>query len=119
MADVAHRRFRGNLSVKIIAEHIRSIWPFAEPVGAGRTGSDILGTPGLDWEVKARRGANIPALMRQLEQRSKDGVLGVGVMRLDGMGPATVGRWPVILTLDDFLALASAAGYGLPPKDAA
>jgi hypothetical protein len=118
MADVAHRRFRGNLSVKIVADHIRKLWPFAEPVGVGRPGSDITGTP-IDWEVKARRGANIGALMRQLEARAKEGVLAVGVMRLDGMGPKTVGRWPVIITLDDFLALASAAGYTAPPKDAA
>jgi hypothetical protein len=28
------------------------LWPFAEPVPGGRNGRDVLGTPGVAWEIK-------------------------------------------------------------------
>ena len=110
-----HRKHRGYRTQRVAAEHLAIHgFPHAEPVGAGRAGSDITGVVGIDFEVKARRGLNINALMAQLDERAQDGVLGVGIIRPDGMGEASVGRWPVVLCLDDFIALARAAGYGLP-----
>ena len=86
-------------------------WPYAESTGAGRTGSDITGLPGLACEVKARRDFSPLAWIRQAS--GEDGLPFV-VHRPDGMGPATIPMWPVTLPLDIFTALLRAAGYGDP-----
>jgi hypothetical protein len=114
-----HRKHRGYQSQRLVAEYLAANgFPYAEPVGAGRTGSDITGTLGIDWEIKARRGLNLSALLKQLDERADHGLLGVGVLRLDGQGPASIGQWPAVLTLADLVALLRAAGYGtLPDPD--
>ena len=112
-----HRKHRGYRSQRVVAERFAANgFPHAEPVGAGRAGTDILGLVGIDVEVKARRGLNITALMKQLNERAQDGVLGIGVIRPDGMGEASIGMWPVVRCLDDAIALLRAAGYGTPPE---
>jgi hypothetical protein len=108
-----HRKHRGYASQRIVSDYFAANgWPYAEPVGAGRDGSDVTGMPGLDVEVKARRGLDLPALLRQLDDRAQQGRLGFGVLRLDGQGPASIEAWPVVIRLDDFTALLRAAGYG-------
>jgi hypothetical protein len=110
-----HRKHRGYRTQRVAAGHLAANgFPHAEPVGAGRAGSDIVGLVGIDIEVKARRGLNIKGLMDQLDERSQDGLLGIGLIRPDGMGEASVGKWPAILCFDDLIALLRAAGYGTP-----
>jgi len=112
------RKHRGYRTQRVVAERFAANgFPHAEPVGAGRAGSDIVGLVGIDVEVKARRGLNIKALMDQLNERAADGVLGIGVLRPDGMGETSVGKWPVVICLDDAIALLRAAGYGTPPEE--
>jgi hypothetical protein len=113
-----HRKHRGYRTQRVVAERFAANgFPHAEPVGAGRAGSDIVGLVGIDVEVKARRGLNIKALMDQLNERAQDGVLGIGVLRPDGMGEVNVGKWPAVICLDDLIALLRAAGYGMPPEE--
>lgn len=113
-----HRKHRGYASQRLVAQYLEENgFPYAESTGAGRAGTDITGTPGLDWEVKARRGLNISALMHQLDERAADGKLGIGVIRPDGMGEKSIGLWPAVLTLADLVALLRAAGYGLPAEE--
>jgi hypothetical protein len=112
------RKHRGYRTQRVVAERFAANgFPHAEPVGAGRAGTDIVGLVGIDVEVKARRGLNIKALMDQLNERAEAGVLGIGVLRPDGMGEANVGKWPVVMCLDDAIALLRAAGYGTPLED--
>jgi hypothetical protein len=112
------RKHRGYRSQRVVAERFADNgFPHAEPVGAGRAGSDIVGLVGIDVEVKARRGLNINALMDQLDERAQDGVLGIGIIRPDGMGEKSVGKWPVVICLDDAIALLRAAGYGTPLEE--
>lgn len=114
------RKQRGYDTQRLVAAYLRAHgWPYAESAGAGRSGTDVTGVPGTDWEVKARRGLDLPALMRQLAERADDELLGIGVIRLDGMGPASIADWPCVLTLADLVALLRAAGYGLLPEEAA
>ena len=97
-------------------------WPFAEPVGAGRSGTDVTGMPGLIVEVKARRDfrpvewLKQHALTRVAMEPAGDSVRGLPlpfvVWRPDGMGPASIGSWGVMMRLDDFTALLREAGYG-------
>lgn len=111
------RKHRGYRTQRVVAERFAANgFPHAEPVGAGRAGTDILGLVGIDVEVKARRDLNLVGLMKQLNARAQDGVLGVGVIRPDGMGETSVGMWPAVICLDDLIALLRAAGYGQPPE---
>lgn len=96
-------------------------WPHAEPVGAGRAGSDVTGMPGLLVEVKARRDFRPVEWLKQhalngyTEHDSRNGLtlpVPFVVWRPDGMGPASVGSWGVMMRLDDFTALLREAGYG-------
>lgn len=100
------RKARGYETQKLVAEALAEVWPYATSAGAGRQGSDVLGVP-FDVEVKARRGLIIPELMAQLRARSQDGTLGVGVLRLDGQGPASLNDWPAIFRLEDAIHLLS------------
>ena len=112
------RKHRGYRSQRVVAERFADNgFPHAEPVGAGRVGSDIVGLVGIDVEVKARRDLNLVGLMKQLDARAKDGVLGIGVVRPDGMGETSVGMWPAVMCLDDLIALLRAAGYGSPLEE--
>ena len=111
------RKHRGYASQRIVAEWFAANgFPYAEPVGAGRSGSDVTGMPGLDIEVKARRGFEPAAAMRQQEDRAARGEVAFAVLRMDGQGPAVIGAWPVVIRLDTFTDLLRAAGYGDPAK---
>ena len=45
-------RARGNVLQNALARYLTAWWPHAESAGAGRQGSDVLGTPGVVWECK-------------------------------------------------------------------
>lgn len=106
-----HRKHRGYQSQKIVADFLAANgWPYAQSTGAGRSGTDVTGTPRLFWEVKARRGLNLGADLRQVAGHG-DG-LGLLVIRLDGTGPATISDWPAVMRLGDLVGLLRAAGYG-------
>ena len=109
------RKHRGYTSQRIVADYFSvNGWPYAEPVGASRAGSDVTGMPGLDIEVKARRGFDPLAAMRQQADRAALGDLPFAILRMDGQGPAVIGSWPVIIRLDTLTELLRAAGYGDP-----
>lgn len=111
------RKHRGRQTEHLIAEYLRERgWPYAEAVGAGRSGADITGTPDIAVEAKARRGFNLGAAMKQAEGNA-EGRLPFAILRLDGQGPAVIGAWPVVIRLDHFTALLRAAGYGDPLTD--
>ena len=45
-------RARGNRLQNALAAYLTAWWPHAESAGAGRNGTDVLGTPGVVWECK-------------------------------------------------------------------
>lgn len=109
------RKYRGYESQRIAADYLRhNGFPHAEPVGAGRSGTDVTGLLGIDLEVKARAGLDLPALMRQLRERDVENVLGVGLLRLNGQGPATIADWPAVIRFADLVTLLRGSGYGDP-----
>ena len=87
-------------------------FPYAESTGAGRQGSDITGTVGIDWEVKARTNFSPGETMRQLKDRANDLDLRVAVLRLNGQGEASIGEWVALLSFEQLVALMRQAGYG-------
>lgn len=103
---------RGLKSQDIVAKYFAANgWPFALSAGSGRQGTDVTGVPGVDIEVKARRGINVAMAMKQLRERHQEGVLPVAVLRLDGQGESHIADWPAIVPLSVFLDLLKAAGY--------
>lgn len=112
------RKHRGMRSQRVVADWFaRRGWPFAESTGAGRSGEDVTGVPGLRIEVKARRGFSPLAWLRQARGGPTHGVPFV-VFRCDGQGEASVGEWGVLMRLDDFTDLLHEAGYGdRPPSE--
>ena len=106
------RKHRGYASQRIVADYLRANgWPHARSIGAGEAGADIVEVVDIDVEVKARRGFNPMAAMKQQAERN-DGRLPFAVLRLDGQGPASIDEWPVIVRLDTFVQLLREAGYG-------
>src|SRR5690606_41283720 len=87
-------------------------WPRAEVVRG--PGADLSGTPGLDVEVKARRGWAPLEWMRQQAKRVHSGVIPVAIVRPDGAGPATVDDWPAVVPHGVLRRLLREAGYGSP-----
>jgi hypothetical protein len=86
-------------------------WPFATDAGAGRSGIDILGAPGLSIEVKARRDLDLPEWLRQA---AKHAGIPVVIHRPDGMGTTTVASWPMTFRAETGLWLLRTAGFGSP-----
>ena len=114
-----HRKHRGYASQRIVADYLKAHgFPYAESTGAGRQGSDITGTPCLDWEIKARTNFDPSGTIKQLAARSKDGTLGLAVLRLNGQGEASVGQWVGMLPLSVLVQLLNEAGYGDNPTTA-
>lgn len=110
------RRARGRQTEHIVAAWFASHgWPHAEAAPKFAPGSDIQNMPGLDVEVKARRGLDLTGALRQ--QAARDHDLGLVVIRPDGYGPARIGDWPVAMTLTTATRLLRLAGYG-EPEDA-
>ena len=109
---MSSRKQRGYDSQRIVANYFKENgWPFAEPVGAGRAGSDVTGIVGVDVEVKARRNLDITGTLRQQAERAVEGVLPLAVLRPDGFGPARIGEWPCMVPLSVMVQLLREAGY--------
>jgi len=99
------RKHRGYKSQDIVAQYLQANGhPYALSAGAGRTGSDVTGVP-WDIEIKARRGFVASSVMAQLRDRSVDGQLAFGVLRLDGMGPASIKDWCALIRFEDLVVL--------------
>jgi len=107
------RKHRGYDSQKVFAEHIRDLFPFAEPTGAGRQGRDILSTPGIYFEVKARSGFKpTEALKQTVAPALEAGDLPIIIMRMNGQGPKNIGKWVALTDVDTIMQLLKEAGYG-------
>ena len=107
-----HRKRRGYESQRIVADYLKaSGWPYAEPAGAGRPGSDVTGVVGVDIEVKARRDLDLTGTLRQIQARLREDGIGVAVIRPDGYGPARVAEWPAVMPLRVLVQLLKEAGY--------
>jgi hypothetical protein len=108
------RKHRGMRSQRVVADWFqRHGWPFSESTGAGRSGSDITGMPGLAPEVKARSDLQPIAWLKQAEANAG---LPFVVFRPNGMGEQAVGKWGVMCRLEVFTDLLRASGYGTPSE---
>jgi len=105
------RKHRGYRTQKVFADYIRPTFPYAEPTGAGRQGSDVLGTPGIHWELKARTGFQPAAALKQVNEGKNVDDIGVVVLRLNGQGEQSIGKWVALVEVDTMIKLLREAGY--------
>lgn len=84
------------------------LFPEAEAVAASLPGKDIKNTPGWSVEVKARRGFDPVAALRQAQSNAGWTEIPVVVIRPNGVGEANIRKWIVCMYLDDFEYLAEA-----------
>jgi len=106
-----HRKARGMRTQLLVAEHLKENgWPFATSAGAGRSGVDVLNTPDIAVEVKARTELSPLAWVKQAE-KDADGRLPFAVFRPNGMGehPAD---FLAFIRFGDLVELLRQAGYG-------
>lgn len=94
------RKHRGYRTQKVVADYLKQFYPYAESTGAGRQGSDILGTP-YDIEVKAVTKFSPLGWIKQIKKRKSD-KLGFVVLRCNGQGEKA-GEYVVLLPLQDFM----------------
>lgn len=107
-----HRKHRGYATQRMVAAYLATRgWPYAHAIGAGEAGDDVQGCLDIAVEVKARRGFDPTAAIRQMQAR-RSTALPFAVLRMDGTGEATLDDWPVVLRLADMVALLREAGYG-------
>lgn len=106
-----HRKVRGMRTQLLVAEYLKERgWPYATSAGAGRAGVDVLNTPDIAVEVKARSDLSPLAWVRQAE-KAADGRLPMAVFRPNGMGEHP-GQFLAMLRLSDLVQLLGEAGYG-------
>lgn len=67
--------------------------------------SDIVGVPGVAFEVKARKNLDIPASLRQADNAAVGRQIPVVVAKPVGMGLASVGYWPCFMYLRHLVPL--------------
>lgn len=105
------RKRRGRDTERLVAEHVRTLWPHATATAPGASGPDLLHTDGAAIEIKARRSLDLGAWMRQAQRNAHPNAVPVLVIRLDGAGPTTVGSWPAVIPLDALLTLLEQANH--------
>lgn len=99
-------RERGLALQNALARYLAAWWPSAESAGAGRQGSDVLGTPGIVWENKTPRRFDPFDWAKQAEgHRRVDGDLAVCVYWPDGVGARRPELALAIVSLPELVAL--------------
>lgn len=92
------------------ARYLTAWWPHAEATGNGRPGRDILGTPGVAFEVKTEKGLNPGAWTRQAA-RTANGDVPVVVWFPPGVAEGSPDRAVALMPLDRLMKLLTEAGY--------
>lgn len=115
-------RARGNLLQNALAAHLAGHgWPSAESAGAGRQGTDVLGTPGVAWECKTAVNFKTdfkPTMWVEQSKRhaARGGELPVTVYFPPGVGAMSVDHTLAIVPLHVLMHLLREAGYCPAPE---
>jgi hypothetical protein len=107
---------RGKRAPAWVAAYLGRWWPHAEKTPNSRPGRDILGTPGVAFEIKTGTEWR-NAWMRQAAKYARGGEIAVLVYLPPGCGEHSVGDALAVLPLRQVLPLLVAAGYAPQPTD--
>ncbi len=114
----AGNRRKGNTNELAAAKYLAANGlPHAERRGGGFGGSDIVGTPGLTFEVKAQAGARLATWVDQTEAARAAAGDTYGVLIAKRAGTTDVGRWHAVLPMAQLMALLAEAGWTAPLPD--
>ncbi|HXZ73026.1 MAG TPA: hypothetical protein VEH31_19430 [Streptosporangiaceae bacterium] len=105
---------RGKRLQRAAAAYLAAWWPHAESNPNGRTGADILGTPGVAWEIKTPRLFR-PAEWARQAARNAGPDLPVILYFPDGFGARSAGDTLAILPTSRLMAVLEEAGYAPGP----
>lgn len=95
---------RGRQTEEMVARFLREAGlQYAERRPASLPGSDVMGLPGVDIEVKARNDWTPTTWLAQQRKRTNDDDLRLVVYRPDGYGEAKIRLWPVVMSFGDFI----------------
>jgi hypothetical protein len=101
-----HRKHRGYRTQKVIADYLKTWFPYADTAGAGRQGEDILNVPTISIEVKARADFQPLAWIKQAESNA-DGKLPMVIMRCNGQGE-DAGEYLAFVKVKDIMPILAA-----------
>jgi hypothetical protein len=121
-------RARGNALQNALARYLARWWEHAESAGAGRNGSDVVGTPGVVWECKTasdfKRDFRPAAWVRQSAGHRPDGAKGrlaavpVVVYFPPGVGGLSVDHAMAIMPMHVLMQLLEQAEYTPAQREA-
>lgn len=109
---------RGRRTQRVFAELLQRFgWPSAEAVFGSMPGRDILGVPGIAFELKATEAETRlhAALSQAAKHASVSGDIPVVVWRPNGYGEQDAPRWVFAMRVEDGLRLLHLAGFGDGP----
>ena len=98
-----HRKHRGYRTQKVIADYLKTWFPYADTAGAGRQGEDILNIPTVSIEVKARSDFQPLAWIKQAEANSNQ-KLPLVIMRCNGQGE-DAGEYLAFMRVKDLMPI--------------
>lgn len=111
----AGNRRKGHTTEAAVAAYLREHgWPHAERRGGGFGGSDIVGTPGITWEVKNQAGLRLGEWVDQMTGAQDDASDRHGVLIVKRKGTTDPGEWFAVMQLDGLLDLLAEAGWTAP-----
>jgi hypothetical protein len=113
-------RARGNRLQNALAAYLTPWWPHAESAGAGRNGTDVLGTPGVAWEAKTavefKRDFRPAAWVEQSKGHMvAPGDVPVVVYFPPGIGEKGTGHALGIMPMHVLMRVLNEAGYAPDP----
>jgi hypothetical protein len=115
MGSIRMSRARGNRLQNALAAYLTSWWTHAESAGAGRNGTDVLGTPGVVWECKTavdfKRDFRPAAWVEQAKTHTRAGDIPVVVYFPPGVGEANTGNALAFVPMHVLMRLLIEAGY--------
>jgi len=115
-------RARGNRLQNALADYLGRWWPNAESAGAGRNGTDVLGTPGVVWECKTasdfKRDFRPAAWVAQSKAHARAGdAVHVVTYFPPGVGQLGTGHALAIMPMHVLMHVLTEAGYAPRPTD--
>jgi hypothetical protein len=107
---------RGKRAARWVADWLRPWWPSIEATPGGRNGIDLLGTPGVAWEVKTEADWRPAGALAQAARNAAAGEIPIVIYLPPGVGADTVGdRAHIVMAPAVVMALLVAAGYAPAP----
>lgn len=108
-------RARGGVLQNALARYLIPWWPHAESAGAGRQGTDVLGTPGVVWECKTaddfKRDFRPQQWISQARAHARADDVPVVVYFPRGIGEANTPNALAILPVHVLIRMLEEAGY--------